>query len=253
MTVYDATQDPLRMMQEVMDDFSKKLRSSQQELRDRLAILDRFALISETDTRGVIQYANPKFCEVSGYTLEELLGKPHNIVRQPDMPKEVFKNFWETLKAGQIWQGEIKNRRKDGSSYWVLATVGPVLDAEGHPQWYVSVRVDITHQKELAEEILQNLAFAAHLQKALMPPLLAERHFIDLPYFVLHKALRWVSGDFAWAHQDKGRIVLFVGDSIGHGVSGAFVSALFIRELRCFVIDRGLWSPELLARSSIGD
>ncbi|MCS7188845.1 MAG: PAS domain-containing protein [Bacteroidia bacterium] len=108
-----------------------ELKGAHYELQDRLSILDKFALISETDTRGVITYANPKFCEVSGYSREELIGKPHNIVRHPDMPKAVFKELWDYLKAGKIWQGEIKNRRKDGTPYWVLATVGPLRNANG--------------------------------------------------------------------------------------------------------------------------
>jgi len=87
------------------------------EYISRRKITNSFALISETDTQGIIQHANPRFCEVSGYTLEELVGKPHNIVRHPDMPKEIFKELWDTIKAGKIWQGEIKNRRKDGSPY----------------------------------------------------------------------------------------------------------------------------------------
>ena len=236
----------------------ERLHSLERELRDRQAIIDRFAIVSETDTRGIITYANPKFCEVSGYSVEELVGKPHNIVRHPDMPKEAFKNLWDTIKAGKIWQGEIKNRRKDGSHYWVLATVGPLLDADGHPYRYVSMRVEITRQKDLeeqlrrerdllAEEIHQNLKLAASLQQALMPPLEKETLDLSLPYFALLRPLQEVSGDFFWMHEDKGRLLLFVGDSVGHGVVGGLISTLFLQELRHLVQEKGLWSPEILA------
>lgn len=236
----------------------EKLQALEREQRDRKAILDRFALVSETDTRGVITYANAKFSEVSGYSVEELVGKPHNIIRHPDMPKSAFKELWDIIKAGKIWQGEVKNRRKDGSHYWVLATVGPLLDAEGYPYRYVSMRVDITHQKDLeeklrqerqhfSEELSQNLKLAATIQKALLPPLEGESVAISVPYFVLYRPLQEVSGDFFWLHEEKGRLVVFVGDSVGHGIAGSLVSALFIQELRHLVRERGIWSPELLA------
>jgi PAS domain S-box-containing protein len=238
----------------------ERLHSLERELHDRQAIIDRFALVSETDTRGIITYANPKFCEVSGYSLEELLGKPHNIVRHPDMPKEAFKNLWDTIKAGKIWQGEIKNRRKDGSHYWVLATVGPLLDADGHPYRYVSMRVDITRQKDLEEQLRQernrlaedlqsNLAVAAALQKALLSftPNSETPLPTSFPHFVLWQPLQGVSGDFFWGASEKSRTLLFIGDSVGHGAAGGLVSTLFLQELRHLVQDKGIWSPERLA------
>jgi len=236
----------------------ERIEALERELRDRTALVDAFAIVSETDTRGIITYANKKFCEVSQYSLDELIGKPHNIIRHPDMPKSAFKELWDTIKAGKIWQGEVKNRRKDGSHYWVYATVGPLLDADGYPYRYISMRIDITRQKDLeealrreraliAEELRENLQFAGTLQQLLMPPLSDEAHTFSIPYFVLLKPLQVVSGDFVWMHEDKGRVLVFVGDSIGHGVSGAFVSTLFIENLRHLVLDRGIWSPEMLA------
>ncbi len=237
---------------------TERIAALERELRDRTALIDAFAIVSEADTRGIITYANKKFCEVSQYSLDELIGKPHNIIRHPDMPKSTFKELWDTIKAGKIWQGEVKNRRKDGSHYWVYATVGPLLDADGYPYRYISMRIDITKQKDLeealrkersllAEELQENLQFAATLQQLLMPPLSKEGETFSIPYFVLHKPLQIVSGDFVWMHEDKGRVLVFVGDSIGHGVSGAFVSTLFIENLRHLVLDRGIWSPEMLA------
>jgi PAS domain S-box-containing protein len=236
----------------------ERIEALERELRDRTALVDAFAIVSETDTRGIITYANKKFCEVSQYSLDELIGKPHNIIRHPDMPKSTFKELWDTIKAGKIWQGEVKNRRKDGSHYWVYATIGPLLDADGYPYRYISMRIDITKQKDLeealrqeraliAEELRENLQFAGTLQQLLMPPLSDEGHTFSIPYFVLLKPLQVVSGDFVWMHEDKGRVLVFVGDSIGHGVSGAFVSTLFIENLRHLVLDRGIWSPEMLA------
>src|SRR5699024_7823086 len=101
---------------------------------------DDHILISRTDLEGNITYANPAFIEVSGFSAEELLGAPQNIVRHPDMPEAVFANFWETLRAGQNWRGLVKNRRKNGDHYWVAASVVPIM-VDGEVAGYASVRL----------------------------------------------------------------------------------------------------------------
>ncbi len=80
-------------------------------------------LVSQTDSKGIILFANEDFCEVAGYTLEELVGKPHSLVRHPDMPRAAFKDLWSTVKAGKVWKGYVKNATKNGGYYWVFATV----------------------------------------------------------------------------------------------------------------------------------
>lgn len=88
-------------------------------------------IVSSTDLKGIITYANRKFCEIAGYAKEELLGKSHNIVRHPDMPKAVFQELWDTIRAGKEWTGIVKNLRKDGRYYWVYSHISPiVVDAE---------------------------------------------------------------------------------------------------------------------------
>ena len=87
---------------------------------------DNELIVSRTDLKGKITYANETFARISGYEVEELLGKPHNIVRHPDMPHFVFKELWESLKRGEIWRGYVKNLRKDGGYYWVYAEVSGV-------------------------------------------------------------------------------------------------------------------------------
>ncbi len=100
---------------------------------------DGDSVVSRTDTRGVITYANTTFCEISGYSSEELIGQPHNIMRHPDMPPAVFANLWTTLKAGEAWKGLIKNRCKDGGFYWVEANANPIV-ADGEVVGYMSLR-----------------------------------------------------------------------------------------------------------------
>jgi len=114
---------------------------------------DDVAIVSKTDLKGRITYVNPYFIEVSGFTEEELLGAPHNLVRHPDMPPEAFADLWETLKAGLPWTGLVKNRRKDGDYYWVQANVTPVVEG-GRVAGYVSVRTRPERDQVAAAEKL---------------------------------------------------------------------------------------------------
>jgi len=108
-------------------------------------------LISKTDLKGRILYANPAFVEISGFSREELIGKAHNIIRHPDMPPEAFADLWETLKANKPWLGVVKNRRKDGGYYWVLANAYPVWE-NGEVTCYASVRIKPTEEQVRAAE-----------------------------------------------------------------------------------------------------
>jgi len=97
-------------------------------------------IVSETDLKGNITYANRKFCEISGYDKDELVGQPHNMIRHPDMPKEAFQKMWETIQSGQIWHGLVKNLRKDGKFYWVETEILPSKDKDGNVIGYVAAR-----------------------------------------------------------------------------------------------------------------
>ena len=97
-------------------------------------------LVSQTDEKGVILFANNDFCNVAGYSLEELVGKPHNIVRHKDMPKAAFKDLWSTVTSGKVWSGYVKNSTQDGGFYWVYATVYPMYDKVKNAQTYLSCR-----------------------------------------------------------------------------------------------------------------
>ena len=110
-------------------------------------------LVSTTDLKGRIVYCNATFVTVSGFTKEELLGQPHNIVRHPDMPEEAYRDMWATIASGQPWSAPVKNRRKDGSFYWVMANVTPLMDGE-QPQGYMSVRTQPTREQVTAAEAL---------------------------------------------------------------------------------------------------
>lgn len=107
-------------------------------------------VISYTNIKGQITRANDAFVELSGFTVDELIGQPHNLVRHPDMPEEAFRDLWDTLKKGRPWSGLVKNRRKDGDHYWVRAHASPLADGSG----YVSVRVAASREEVTAAEQL---------------------------------------------------------------------------------------------------
>jgi methyl-accepting chemotaxis protein len=114
------------------------------EVEARMASVDTACIVSETDLKGYITYVNDKHCEVSQYSREELMGANQNIVRHPDMSKEVFKEMWSTIGRGKIFRGFVKNRKKDGTPYYVDGIFTPVLGANGKPVKYIGIRFDIT-------------------------------------------------------------------------------------------------------------
>jgi len=124
-------------------------------LRQYRDIVDRSSIVSKTDIYGKITYVNDKFCEISGYTRADLLGKAHNIVRHEDMPKSAFKSMWETIQKKEPWYGIVKNRKKDGSSYTVEVTINPILDEDENIKEYIALRNDITDVINLHQEIEQ--------------------------------------------------------------------------------------------------
>jgi len=115
-------------------------------------------VISKTDLRGNITFVNSAFCKLSGYSKEELVGKPHNIVRHPDMPKEIFKEMWNMIEKNEKWRGFIKNLRKDGKYYWAETFIEPIFDAEGTKTGYISIRKPMNEQdKQKYEKIYKEL------------------------------------------------------------------------------------------------
>jgi len=136
----------------------RSMRSAQlEELSQFLSVVDEHMITSMTDVNGVIQDVSEAFCKISGYSRDELIGQPQSIVRHPDSSPDTFKELWKTIKAGEQWQGELKNRSKDGSAYWVITTIFPRFDTQNNTIGYISLRQDITASKQLRqqEKILQ--------------------------------------------------------------------------------------------------
>ena len=138
------------------------IRKQKKELETYLSAIDNVAIVSKTDTKGKIIFANDIFCEIAQYTKEELYGQPHNMVRHPDMPKAAFEDLWKTVRSGNTWQGKVKNRAKDGSAYYVNATIIPIFDDFGEDiVEFVGIRFlttdDELEKREFKKKVLQNI------------------------------------------------------------------------------------------------
>lgn len=132
----------------------EKYHETLHELQNIENALNQSTVVVITNQRGIITYANEKFCQLSQYSAEELVGQSHQIVNSGYHPRSFFQEMWRTIASGNIWRGDIKNRAKDGSEYWVKTTIIPFLNDEGKPYQYVAIRTDITDRKK-AEEALE--------------------------------------------------------------------------------------------------
>lgn len=135
-------------------DDKEALSCSLKQLADMKFALDEAAIVAITDAQGKILYVNDTFCEISKYSREELIGQDHRLVNSSYHPKSFFSNMWASIGKGEVWKAEIKNRAKDGSSYWVDTTIVPLMDeTTRHPYQYIAIRKDITYLKRIEEEL----------------------------------------------------------------------------------------------------
>jgi PAS domain S-box-containing protein len=147
----------LRSYAAQLEKVQTELLQAQLELTGRINALNNAAIVSETDPNGIITFVNDEATYIWGYSREEVIGKPHNIIRSDYHPPRFFERMWDRIQSGFVWQGEVQNRAKDGSTFWVHLTITPVLDQSGKPYKYIGVAFDITRQKVQAQRLKETL------------------------------------------------------------------------------------------------
>ena len=140
----------------LLQDKNNSLLESTKKMEDYISLIDKNIITSSTDLSGKITYASEAFCEISGYSKDELIGKSHNIVRHPDLPKSIYTKLWDTIKSNQAWSSELKNIKKNGEDYWVDATIHPIFNEKGEKTGYTSIRHNIS-DKKIVQELNNNL------------------------------------------------------------------------------------------------
>ena len=194
---------------------SRALRETVDELNFQKFALDQHAIVSITDPGGRITYANDKFCEISRYRRDELVGENHRIIKSDEHPPEFFERMWQTIAGGETWHGEIKNRAKDGSHYWVASTIVPALDEAGRPRAYISIRTEITKRKraEQAAEAANRAKsdFLANMSHEIRTPMNA---IIGMSHLILKTELTPRQHDYLEKIHSAGEALLGIIDDI---------------------------------------
>ncbi len=184
-------------------------------------IVDETNIVSKSDLRGNITFVNNKFIEVSGYSLVELLGRPHSILRSPDTPSSLFKELWDTIQAKKIWNGVLENIRKDGSIYIVDASIYPMLNDKGEIIEYISIRHDITELRELNHKVEMLRKYDIEQQTIAQEKLQAVivNELKDDECKVLYHPSDILSGDsYSIFKRNDGSTLMYILDGQGHGI-----------------------------------
>ena len=204
-------------------------------------------LVSTTDLQGRMLYCNPMFIEVSGYTREELLGQPHNMIRHPDMPEEAFRDMWATISSGLPWSAPVKNRRKDGDFYWVMANVTPLIEGD-RPVGYMSVRTEATREQTQAAEALYARMRAEKESGRQVLALQAARLVSNTPLGRVAQALRLGMGTKVWMACAAVFLACLLASLAGMPLSGmgaaaAWLAALAVAAGAAFYISSAAVAP----------
>lgn len=230
-----------------------EIANTRDAMREYLNLVDQNIIVSKTDKNGFITYASRAFADISGYTKEELIGSPQNLVRHPDTPKETFKELWQTISRGETWSGEFKNRTKQGGYYWVHATISPTFDYEGRISGYMAIRQDITDKKKIEElsitDVLTSLYNRRYFNDIVPKEILRARR--DHKYFglLLLDVDHFKKYNDTYGHQGGDEVLVAVSGALRESFqrSNDIVFRLGGEE---FGVVLSAENPEMLARSA---
>jgi len=200
-----------------IEDMNQHLRSANNELKFNREAMDDHAIIVETDVSGVITRVNRKFCEISQYSEEELLGRTHRVINSGQHSGEFFQDMWSTISSGSVWHGDICNRRKDGGLYWVRTTIVPHKDDHGRVDRYIALRTDVSYQKQVEQKLVRSnrsLLARARIQMTIMNAE-EEQQLLDNVCSVLVNEGGYRFAWMGYAQQDESKRVLPMA-SAGH-------------------------------------
>ncbi|WP_162127771.1 PAS domain-containing sensor histidine kinase [Flavobacterium phycosphaerae] len=200
------------------------------EISDYKYALDESSIVAITNQKGIITHVNDNFCKISKYSRAELLGHDHRIINSSYHPKEFIKTLWTTIAKGKVWKGELKNKAKDGTYYWVDTTIVPFLNENGKPYQYVAIRSDITERKKGEEKIAKMLINAEHQNKQLVDFCNIVSHNLRAPLVNISMLLDYVeeSDD----EQEKSEVLAKIKPVVNHlnGIFDELVESLQVRQ-----------------------
>jgi PAS domain S-box-containing protein len=245
--------EPKKAVTKPVSDINPLFSSLEAELNTRLELLDKTSLVTISDMQGTILYVNDMFCEISGFSRHEVIGKTHDIIRHTDLSDENIEGAMKMLRDGKTWRGIVKYMNKNKEIFWTRTTVSPVLDHEGIPFKLIWMRTDITDLKRTERELysakeradqrmLDNVKNAVRIQAGILPSEEELREILPAAYLI-NSPLLDVSGDFYWFAEQKDETIFVLGDGTGHGISASYISIMALTALKFIVGQNGETDP----------
>ena len=245
-----------RLRQRVQEQMAGNIKA----LTDFKAALDEHAIVAITDARGKIIYVNDKFCAISKYSHEELLGQDHRIINSGHHPKTLIRELWQTIGSGRVWKGEFKSRAKDGTFFWLDTSIVPFLDEHGKVTQYITIRTDITERKQAEEKIVQLNAelrvYAAQLEaanKELEAFSYSVSHDLRAPLRAVNGFAELVVQNFGPQLPDKGRHYLDVIRESAHQMGELIDDLLMFSRLSRQALEKGTVDTTRLVNECLGE